>query len=249
MKFFPVFLCFFQAIPSIVFAQDQDENIDPVAVYIMDHMSDIIGELTSCSYRLSTETDENHYQHGLIKHFGTHEVFMVGPDKMLVNTRNQHGHRGYWYDGDTLAYYSYTENNYGMIDAPANIISTIDSLYQTYDIEFPAADFFYPTFTDDMLDNFSKIIYLGNKIVEGKNCFHILASNEDMNIQLWVTDDALNLPYKFVITYKDQEPALQYQATFSNWEINPDLPTAIFEFIPPEGAREITIAPKPNLVE
>ena len=222
----------------------QDQDVDPVAVQILDRMSDVIGELTSCSFRLSTEVDQTDYQHGMVKVFDFHEVHFVGPDKMLINSRGKSGHRGFWYNGSTVTYYSYDENNFGIIDAPGDIVSTMDSINLTYGIEFPAADFFYPTFTDDILDNFDKVKYLGNRWVEGKVCFHILADSEETSVQIWVADDAFNLPVKLVIMYKDEQPASQYQATFSRWEVNPDLPSTIFEFTPPHQANQVTMVPK-----
>jgi hypothetical protein len=229
---------------SMLGLSGQDQDIDPVAVQILDRMSDVIGELTSCSFKLATEVDAENYPYGLIKEYDYHEVHFLGPDKMLTNSRGHNGHRGYWYNGSNVTYYSYDENNYGIMDAPADIISTMDSINRAYGIEFPAADFFYPTFTDDILDNFNEVKFLGNRYLEGKICFHILADSEDTSVQIWVADDALNLPVKLVILYKDQQPATQYQATFTDWNINPDLPMTIFEFTPPDEANQVTMIPK-----
>jgi hypothetical protein len=233
-------ICLFSTVGLI----GQDQDIDPVAVQILDRMSDVIGELTSCSFKVATEVDEENFPYGLVKEFDYHEVHFVGPDKMLVNSRGHNGHRGYWYNGVTLTYYSYTENNYGVIDAPSEIISTIDSVNEVYDIEFPAADFFYPTFTDDILENFDQVQYLGSRWLEGTICFHILAESEDTTLQIWIADDALNLPVKMVMLYKNQQPATQYQATFKDWKINPDLPLSIFNFAPPHQANQVTMVPK-----
>jgi len=230
------------ALPVIMNAQT--EKVDPTAVLILDHMSDVIGELSSCSYNLVTSVDLTSNEYGLEKQFSTHEVHIVGPNKMLVQTWGRHGHEGYWYDGDSLTYYSYKENNFSKIPAPSTVLATIDSINATFDIEIPAADFFYPTFTDDILDNFGTIALLGNKVIEGRNCVHILANNENLNVQLWIANDGTNLPVKLVIIYKDQNPATQYEATFMDWQINPDLPLSMFNFAIPADARRIRLVPK-----
>ena len=207
-------------------------------------MSGMIGELGSCSYHLSTSIDVNDYQHGDGK--AIHRVRCVygSQDKMQVQAVGYTGHRGFWYNGNHLAYYSYDENNYVAIDAPADIMTTVDSLNKNCGIEFPAADFFYPTFTDNVLTYFDNLFFLGKSQIEGKSCFHILAASATIDLQVWIADDALNLPFKYVVTYKDQEPATQYQATFSDWQVNPDLPEAMFGFLPPPMARQIAILPK-----
>jgi hypothetical protein len=225
--------------PSAMFAQ-----VDSVAVLILDHMGDIIGDLESCSYTLNTSSDVMHFDIGLEKQFAEHEVYLRGPDKMQVQSRGNGFHKGYWYNGATLTYYSYLENNYSVLDAPPTILSAMDSIHRAYEIEFPAGDFFYPAFTDDLLQAFETVAFLGNKKVEGTECFHILANSEDLNLQVWISNDALTLPLKFVITYKKREGQPQFQGTFTNWHLNPILPDALFEFTSPPGAREIPIVAK-----
>jgi hypothetical protein len=64
-----------------------------------------------------------------------------------------------------------------------------------------------------------------------------------MEVQYWISNDAYNLPKKYVIIYKNRQN-MQYEGTFSNWEINPDIPEAVFEFTPPPMAAEIKILAK-----
>ncbi len=174
----------------------QETKVDPVAVMILDHMSDVIGELSSCAYNLSTSQDINDPDNGMIKSYAESKVVMVGPDKMLVKVNGNQGNKGFWYNGTSVTYYSFTENNYAKIDAPDNIIATIDTVSMNYDIEIPAADFFYPAFTDDILDGFDSVKYLGEKVVENESCFHLKTTNKDMEVQYWISNDAYNLPKK-----------------------------------------------------
>ena len=45
---------------------------------------------------------------------------------------------------------------------------------------------------------------------------------------------------EFILTYKDKGN-LQYEATFSNWQLNPEIPVSVFEFLPPPKAAQISI--------
>lgn len=229
----------------------QETEADPVAVLILDRMSQVIGELGSCSFTLDTSHDiqDNTFflpEDGLgpVKHFATHTVYMVGPDMMLVDTHGDRGHQGYWYKGDSLTYYSYDENNFGIVRTPENIIDMIYSVHEMYGIEFPAADFFNPYFTDDLLAQCNKLRYLGTAILGGKECFRIVASGEEKNVQLWISNDALTLPKKMVIVYFKEERNPQYEVTFSNWQLNPELPGALFDFMPPPEASQIILVSK-----
>ena len=222
----------------------QGPKIDSVAVLLIDRMGMIIGDLNSCSFTLNTSLDINDPDLGLVKHFNQHSVCLSGPDKMLIQTNGYKGHRGFWYDGKSLHFYSYGENNYAVIPAPDNTIATIDSVNKTYDIEFPAADFFYPTFTDDLLAASDVLSYAGKSQVGGINCFQIVAKGKDKGVQIWLSDDEWFLPVKYVICYYNTTPTVQYEATFSDWKINQQMPDAMFEFSPPPGARRIEILAK-----
>ena len=222
----------------------QNSQIDTVAIMMLNKMGNLIGELESCSFTLKTSEDGIDVNLGLIKYFNVHQIYMVGPDKMLINSQGDKGHRGFWYNGKQLMYYSYTENNYGMIEAPSTILATIDSVNKNYGIDFPAADFFYPSFTIDLIEDYNNIIYVGKSKVDNTDCFHIIAQNEGMSVQIWISDDALFLPKKFVIVYYDVEPNQQYEATFSDWKLNPQLPNEMFEFTPPPRAEQLKLIAK-----
>jgi hypothetical protein len=218
-------------------------HIDAAAVLIMNRMVGLIGSLTSVSYILHTSNDVQDPDYGTIARFGTHQVSMTGPDQMLVNTVNDQRHVGYWYDGQQVVYYSFTDNTYGVMDAPDNIMATIEQIHAEYGVDFPAADFFYPSFTDDLVDHSTRIDYLGIVQMEGKECFRIVARGKDQTVQLWIANDAAFLPVKYIITDHTKGNA-QFQGTFTEWRLNPDIPEAFYEFSPPPGASPLYILPR-----
>jgi hypothetical protein len=222
-------------------ATAQTKQQDSLAILIIDRMTDVIGDLESCSFTLHTARDVVDSQALLVKQFDNYQVYMSGSDKMLVNAYGHKGHREFWYNGRQLAHYNQDENNYGILLAPDNTITMIDSLSKLYQMEFPAADFFYPTFTDDLLGHSDQLKFLGIVDINGQECFHILSSNKEMTMQFWITNDAYNLPARFAITYKTKEGTPQYEAAFSNWQINPNLPVAMFDFQPPPGSAKVRI--------
>ena len=217
----------------------QETKYDPTAILILDRMSDVIGDLTSCSYKTTSSHDELDAQYGMIKRIVNGEVYMVAPDKMAVNFWGPHGHSQCWYNGRQFAFFDYDEMNYGIVKAPADILTTIDSIHLLYNVDFPAADFFYPAFTDDLLESSDQIAFIGTAIISGKSCFHIVANSKMATTQIWVSNDAYNLPVKYVITDHTREGNPQFETTFSDWQLNPDIPAAMFEFLPPPGTNQV----------
>ena len=59
--------------------------------------------------------------------------------------------RTFVFNGKKLSYYSHDRNQYGQADAGMSLVEIIDSVNKLYGIEFPAADFLYPSFVDDIL--------------------------------------------------------------------------------------------------
>lgn len=225
----------------------QQKTHDSIAIALLERMSNIIGSLQSCRFTVDVEIDVVHETHGLLKRFDHAEVLMSGTNKLLIDARGYKGHRMLFYNGKQLAYYSFGEHHYGIIPAPASTIKTIDSVYEQYDIEFPAADFFYPAFVEDLLMYTDSLRFLGIEEIEGKPYFHCIAHAPGVSFQIWAGSDPYALPEKYAIHYRSLPGAPQYVATFGSWEINPSLSDALFEFTAPPGARRVTISSKNEL--
>jgi len=221
----------------------QTSKIDTVAVSILDRMSTIIGDLTSCSVTVKANYDIHNKEFGLVKHSDEQQLYLQGQNKLLVNAEGDKGSRVFSYNGKVFTYYSLNKNHYGQIPLETSTMEMMDSVYKAYGIEFPAADFFYPTFVDDLLAEAKNLAFLGITKVNDKECFHIAGTANDKTFQFWISDDAFYLPIKMVIVYTQKENNPQYEATLSNWQINPDLPNALFEFIAPPNAKQIKLAP------
>ena len=215
-------------LPLTGFSQEQ-KDIDPVAISLIDKMGGVIGSFGTCSFNLSTVYDETNQEGLLERKFENHKVYFRGPDKMAVRSRGEKGNKGYWYNGSVLTWYSFDENNYVTIPTPDTIIETIDSLNTTFGFRFPAADFFYPAFGDDLLEEFDTIKFSGIKTLGDAEYFHIIAENDTYNFQLWIENGAYYLPKKYLIIRK--APGLfMEEGTFDNWITNPSMPDEIFAF-------------------
>jgi hypothetical protein len=222
----------------------QPNKIDTVAVSILDRMSALIGDLTSCSVTIKSNYDVKSQHFGLVKHSDEQQLFMQGPDKLMIRSDGDMGDRSFFYNGQTLTYYSEEKNQYASIQTPHSVVHMIDTVNRTYGIDFPAADFFYPGFVDDILAESKNLIYLGLTKVDGKECYHIAGLAKDKTYQFWISNDAYTLPLKMVIIYTNREMDPQYEAVLSGWQVNPNLPPAIFEFLAPPKAKKVKLRTK-----
>lgn len=224
---------------SVGFAQTSKE-IDSTAIFILDKMSAVIGDLESVNFHLSSSNDKLDSNKDIVKEYHESNISFSGPDKLHIRVNGSDEDKGYWYDGSYITYYNYNENNYVTLEAPETTLEMIDDMHHNYSFQFPAADFFYPAFTDDLIEDFDSIKFLGRKTIKGEDCYHIQANNKDLNVQIWISTQPDVLPKHFVIIYKNKSN-MQYESTFSNWSLNPSIPESKFNFLTPPHAKLISV--------
>jgi hypothetical protein len=225
----------------------QSGRVDTVAVSILDRMSTMMGELRSCSVTVKSEYDVISDELGLITHSDEDHVYFGGQDKLLINSEGDKGYRSIIYNGKMLTYYSGDKNRYSQVDAPDKVMEMIDHMNKKFGIVFPVADFLYPSFTDDILKEASDLVFLGMTKVDGKDCYHIAGRTKDKTFQFWISDDMFNLPVKMTIVDTDKPMNPKYEAIYTDWQINPELPESVFEFNIPPNARKIKLVPLASL--
>lgn len=225
---------FYVALTTIIFTSCQSNEYDTRAIDSLDKLSETIGNLNSCSYTLNTFKVQN----DSTEIVNQSDIYMRGPDKMYIHIVGTKGDKGYWYNGTSFAYLLYENNEYDIIDAPDNILKVIDKLHNEYGIDFPAADFFYPSLTDDIMDEYNSVLFAEEEI-DGVSCSLIEATNDEEILQIWIEKET-NLPYRMFVESKANENK-SYDAVFSNWRINPNLPDLLFEFQPSENSTKVEL--------
>ncbi|MEN2398334.1 DUF2092 domain-containing protein [Flavobacterium sp. MC2016-06] len=228
-----------------VVVKSQTQRIDSTAVYLLNRTTETLQYIKSCSFKAVVTYDIPNENLGLIKHSVNDKVAIKFPDKMKVTSSGDKGNRSLWYNGKKLNYYSLDNNTYATEAAPKSVIETIDETSKKFGIEFPAADFFYESFLDDLRsEEGSSLVYLGKTIVDDRECFHIAGTDKTKSFQFWIGSDDFFLPVKMVIVYTEDKDKPQYEAVYKDWIINPDFPDYMFEFTAPPKATKIKLQPR-----
>ena len=207
-----------------------DGEYDTRAVESLDKTTKTISDLTSLSYTVNAYiVNEEGEESSKLS-----DVYLRDSNKMFIENEGTKGHKSFWYNGEDFAYFLFDKNEYDILEAPGNTLTLIDSIHSQTGIYFPGADFLYPNLTDDVLNNYDQLLYFGEEKVDEVDCFALEATNEETIVQFWIQKET-NLPYKMVVSSKNNENKY-YEATFSNWRMNPKLPDIMFEFQPPAGS-------------
>lgn len=207
-----------------------DGEYDSRAVETLDKLTETIGDLNSLSYTLESYYSD---EEGTVTE-KVSDAYFKGPNKMFVENRGPKGRKNFWYNGEKFAYFLFNKNEYDILDAPDNTLKLIDSIHSTYGIYFPAADFLYPTLTDDILDNYNELFFYGEEKVDDIECIVLEAVNENNIVGMWIEKDS-NLPHKMTVKSLIDEDKY-YEATYSNWRKDPKLQDIMFEFQAPSNS-------------
>jgi len=230
MKYHTLFYSLLFVLLLVSCSSSGGKEYDTRAVETLDKLTETIGDLKSASYTVTSFMLDN--EGNEINKLS--DVYLSGFNKMFIENSGTKGNKSFWYNGNQFAYFLYDKNEYDILDAPDNTLKLIDSIHSKYDIYFPAADFLYPTLTDDMLDNYDQLLFFGEEKVDDIMCLALEANNEEIIVQIWIEKDT-KLPHKMIIESKKNENKY-YEAVYSNWRLNPKLPDIMFEFQPPTGS-------------
>lgn len=217
-------------------SSESDKYLEEEAIAALDATTETIGNMTSCSLRITNESTEM-VDGQPVSHLRQSDIYLRESDKLHIYTTYDDVRKGFWYNGSELAVFRFDENIYDVTPAPATTIAMIDSLHRTFKIDFPAADIFYPTLTDDIIANFDSVFYLGTQDVYGTLCKTVYATNSNLKVTLFI-DDATNLPVQLDIYGHGEREGESYVSYYQDWQIDPKLGDEIFEFAPPSNSEK-----------
>ena len=89
--------------------------------------------------------------------------------------------------------------------------------------------------------------YVEPSSIAGVPCDHLALRGDQADLQVWVAQGQQPLPRRVVITYKHADGRPQFWAQFSDWNLSPEIPDALFAFTPPTGAAKIAFSPRQML--
>ena len=204
------------------------------AIKALDNLTEVIGQLKSCSFTLNT-MDSKSTNNEAEPERKAYDIYMRGSDKMHYYSEGNDQRIGHWYNGEELSVFNFNTDEYDIMDAPSTLVETIDLFHKDFRITFPAADFFYPSLTDDLIEHFDTITTVGTRMVEDVECVEINATNNNVDVYILI-EKSTNLPKALALYYQGDRKGEQFISVFSNWRQDPNLPDDIFKFSPPENA-------------
>ena len=183
-----------------------------------------------------------------VQYAAVQSIVMERPNGLFAQYLGDLRSTQFYYDGTSATLYNLDNNLYVTVEAPETLDETIAKIREERDISIPLSKLLVSDQLALVTPGIERQEYLGLGLVDRVPAHHLLFVGEEVDWQLWVSDEYEPVPLKLVITYKDLPGAPQYTAVFSNWDLQPVIATGEFTFVPPEGAQQIEFLP-PGVLE
>jgi len=217
----------------------QASAVDPEAMNLLHRMTDYLGGLQQFSVDTQT-TVEAVLTTGQKLQFDTlNKVMVRRPDKLRGQRNGDLVNQTFYYDGKTLTIYNPTDKYYATLPAPATLEKMLHFARESLGIVAPSGDLVYNNAYELLTRGVTWAIVVGKAVITGVKCDHVAFSRPDVDFQVWISEGDPPLPHKYVITTKDVPEQPQSIVIMTNWSVSPELPNAMFTFVPPPGVTQI----------
>lgn len=170
---------------------------------------------------------------------GTLELGLRRPSQLFAVVHEDYKNRRMYLDGGTFTVFDEDVNVYAQTSAPGPLNEVFPRLHADFGISPPGGELFSGHAYELLVENATKVVYVGIGNVNGTPCHHIAGTLADMDWQLWIRAEGDPELCKYVVTDREVPLAPQYSITFTQWQSNADISAGQFEFQPPADAEAI----------
>lgn len=226
-------------------AEEKDEDapvyLDPRADRILWSMSQHLANAKAFRVRVQTLKDEAHPSGQWVQVSTSAELSIHRERGIRSSERGDLEDREFWTDLKTAAMLDPDSGLYALVEVPNDLDGAIDHLIDEYGVTWPLADLAYTDPYVGLIESVDVGTYVGLHQAGGVDCHHLAFKHGKVDWQIWIDAGIEPVPRKVVITYNGSEGAPRYMAFLSDWEFDPYLPEAIFQFEAPEGSKQIEV--------
>jgi hypothetical protein len=172
----------------------------------------------------------------------TRVMTMRRPDRLRVETTRRDGRRRVFvFDGTQLAVSDPDLKVYATEPRPGTLDAALDHLTEDLHMRMPLHELFAADLAKK-LTSLGKARWVDADTIAGTATDHVLLRGDGTDLQVWIAKEGDALPRRIVITYRQEEGQPQFRASFTAWNLSPDVPDSLFAFTPAEGAEKISFA-------
>lgn len=215
-------------------------DIEPEALSVLKGMADYLAASGEFAYHAESSYDVVQESGAKIEFGASRKVLVARPNRLRMEAQRRDGVRSILvFDSKEMWVYAPGENAYAKADQQGDLDEAMHFAVTEMRLKAPLTDLISPNLYDNVTGRLTGALYLGETVVAGHACDHILLSNDYSDFQMWVTMDDKPVLKRIVITYREEPGEPQYRAQFLEWDMSPRDVAKQLEFEPPEGSERI----------
>ena len=216
---------------------------DAHAREIVQKMAATLAAQDAFSFTATTAYDSRQEDGTKVEFGDTRKIVVRRPDKLRVDVVRTDGRRSsVQYDGKVLTAYSADANVYAQSEKAGTVDDAIVHFLSTLKMKLPLAALLSSRAAEDLGRRLLSVEYVEKSNACAVPCHHVLAGTETTDLQAWISEGAVPVLLKVVITYHDEPGEPQFRAVLSDWNFAPKIDDAAFTFVPPPSATGIPFA-------
>ena len=178
----------------------------------------------------------------------TRQIVLRRPDRLRVDATTRDGAQStILFDGKDITIVHPQENVYATAARPGSVDEAIAYFVHDLGMRFPLAEMLTSQLAQRLPEQVRIADYVEAASIAGVPCDHLALRGDETDMQVWVAQGQQPLPRRVVITYRHADGRPQFWAQFSDWNLAPEAPDALFTFTPPAGAAQIAFSPRQML--
>ncbi len=215
------------------------------AMAVLQRMVELLSQAPRFSVTLDIGFDVVQDSGQKIEFGETRKIVLRRPDHLRIDATKRDGSKsGVVFDGNDITVFHGQENVYATAARPGSVDEAMAFLLHDLDMRLPLAELLHSNLAQSLSERVRSVAYVESSSIAGIPCDHLALRGDEADLQLWVTQDQHPLPRRLVITYRHADGRPQFWAQFSDWDLAPAAPDALFVFAPSPGATKIAFSPR-----
>jgi hypothetical protein len=178
----------------------------------------------------------------------TRQIVLRRPNHLRVDATKRDGaQNGFVFDGKNLTVFHPQENVYATVARPGSVDEAVAYFVHDLDMRLPLAELLNSRLAQSLPAQVRVAAYVEASSIAGVPCDHLALRGDEADMQVWIAQGQPPLPRRVVITYRHADGRPQFWAQFSDWNLAPAAPDALFTYTPPQGAAQIAFSPRQEL--
>jgi hypothetical protein len=229
-------------------ARAANPELEEQAMAVLQRMTAFLSQAQRFSVAMDIGFDAVQDSGQKIEFGETRQVVLRRPDHLRIDAAKRDGSKSVLlFDGKDMTVVHPQENVYATVAKPGSVDEAIAYFVQDLGMRFPLAEMLTSQLAQRLPDQVRVADYVEAASIAGVPCDHLALRGDETDMQVWVAQGQHPLPRRVVITYRHADGRPQFWAQFSDWNLAPAAPDALFTFTPPAGAAQIAFSPRQML--